>query len=293
MRITLSSLCLILLFFLSAPAWGLETIKVGTITSEPTEELQHYTPFVNYLARQMKKEGVLQGKVVLADSITQMADYLKQGKVDLYIDSPFPSIAVRTLADSKLLLRRWKKGVGQYNSVIFVKQNSKIRTLDQLRGKIIAFEEPFSSSGYLLPKMVLLESGLALLSREKPSARNDQTLSYQFSWGDESTIFWVNRDRVSAGAMSQQSFLREKRHYPLRILHKTFSIPRHLLSYRADLDPHLVRVIKKILLTMDQSPAGRQALLLFEKTRKFDEIPKASITLLLQAEKFIQKELRN
>ncbi|MFQ5949817.1 MAG: PhnD/SsuA/transferrin family substrate-binding protein, partial [Nitrospiria bacterium] len=76
----------------------------------------------------------------------------------------------------------------------------------------------------------------------------------------------------------------------LKIIHETYSIPRHIVSYRADLPPKLVARIKEILLGMDQSEEGRKALKAFERTTKFDEIPEQSLAPLLRSQDFIDKE---
>src|SRR3989304_5486188 len=97
-------------------------------------------------ARAVQAEGGDQGKVVVAKGIPEMAQFLKHGKIDLYIDSPYPALAVSRLSGSKLFLRRWKKGISEYRSVIFAKAASRIARLEDLKGKIIAFEEEFSNS---------------------------------------------------------------------------------------------------------------------------------------------------
>ncbi len=75
-------------------------------------------------------------------------------------------MAVRRLSGSKFLLRRWKKGIGEYHTVIFVRRDSGINRLEDLKGKLIPFDDPHSSSGYFLSKMALLQEGLTLVPRQ-------------------------------------------------------------------------------------------------------------------------------
>jgi phosphonate transport system substrate-binding protein len=77
----------------------------------------------------------------------------------------------------------------------------------------------------------------------------------------------------------------------LKSIYETFSLPRQIVSYRADLPPKLVARIKEILLKMDQSEEGRKALQEFERTVKFDEIPDQAMAPLLKSMKFIEAEL--
>jgi len=269
-------------------------IHIGSISTKPASELKKFLPFATYLAQELGSQGVDQGKVVVAQSIPQMAAYMREGRVDLFIDSPFPALAVSRLSGSRLLLRRWKKGIPEYRTIIFVRHDSGIQRLADLKGKMIALEEPFSSSGYFIPKLVLFQAGL------KPTPKTDSSeavgpgeVGYVFSGDDESTMVWLLRGKVMAGATDDRTFLKEARGNmgSLRILHKSSPFPRHIVSHRADLSPQLVTRIREVLLKMDQSEEGKKALRGFELTTKFDEIPAEAMASLLKAGRLIDLEV--
>jgi phosphonate transport system substrate-binding protein len=223
-----------------------------------------------------------------------MASLLRDGKVDLHIDSPFPALAVSRLSGSRFLLRRWKKGVAEYHSVIFVKKDSDLRRLEDLKGKTLTFEEPFSSSGYIFPKMALLQEGLKLVPKTGPSESvGPEEVGYKFSLDDENTMVWVLRGKVVAGATDNHSYSEQSRENlsSLKIIYRTFSFPRHIVSHRADLPPKLVARAKEVLIKMGQSEEGREVLREFERTTKFDELPSEAVSRLLQARKFIDVEI--
>ena len=269
-------------------------ITIGSIGEEPSEEIRTFLPIARYLAKQLKLEGIDQVNIVVAKGIRQMAGFVREGKVDLYIDSPFPSMAVSCLSESKLLLRRWKKGICEYHSVIFVRKDSGIEKPEDLKGTIIAFEEPFSSSSYFLPKMSLMQRGLKLVRKKNSSdVVGSEEIGYVFSNDDENTMVWVLRKKVPAGAMNHQSYLSDAKGNldKLKILCRTFSIPRHIVTYGRGLSPDLVRRIKEILITMDQAEEGKKVLFDFEKTTKFDELPVQVISRLNGFKKYIDIEL--
>jgi phosphonate transport system substrate-binding protein len=281
-----------LVFLVPQVAWT-GPLTIGSISLEPAAEVKKFLPLAYYLAQQLQPEGIDHGRVVVADSIRQMAAFLREGKVDLYINSPFPALAVSRLSGSRLLLRRWKRGVAEYQAVIFTRQDSGISRLEDLKGKMIAFEEPFSSSGYFLPKLVLMQAGLKVVPKQEaadPVGLDE--VGYVFSYTDESTMVWVLRGKVSAGAMDNHRFPTEAMGNlkSLKIIHETFAIPRHIVSYRADLSPPLVARIKEILLWMDQSEEGKKVLQAFEGTTKFDEIPEHAMDLLLKSITLIDAE---
>lgn len=269
-------------------------LHVGSISPEAGDEIKKYTPIVAYLAKALQSEGIDQGRVVVARSISEMAQLFKQAKVDLYVDSPYPALAVSRLSGSKLFLRRWKKGIGEYRSVIFARADSGVSRLEDLKGKTVAFEEEYSTSGYFVPKLVMMQRGLKLAPKknvEEPVAPDE--VGYVFSLDDENAMVWVVRGKVTASVMDNQTYVKQALPHlkNLKVIYQTFSFPRQVVSHRADLPAALVAKIKETLIQMDQSDEGKKALERFERTAKFDEIPEQGMAPLLKAGKWIDAEL--
>ena len=68
------------------------------------------------------------------------------------------------------LLRGWRKGVGEYHSIILVRKDSGITSVEDLKGKMIAFSEQKSTTGHFLPETYLVTSGLTLSEQTAPNA---------------------------------------------------------------------------------------------------------------------------
>ncbi|MGH7847397.1 MAG: phosphate/phosphite/phosphonate ABC transporter substrate-binding protein [Candidatus Binatia bacterium] len=287
--------CFLLIFavlLLPVRTWA-GTLNIGDIHADPMDAIKRSTPLAKYLAKELQSEGIDEGKVVVVRSIPEMGKLLREGKIDLFIDSPFPALAVSRLADTKFLLRRWKKGLAEYRAVIFALKDGGVARLEDLNGKLIAFEEPTSTSTYFLPKLVMVQKGLKLVEKKGASdSVGPNEIGYVFVGSDPNTIFWVLRRRAAAGVANQQNFSLEARGHldDLRRIHETFNIPRQIVSYRVDLNPKLLAKIKETLIKMDQSEEGRKALRESDNTTKFDELPEGSMTPLLKSVKFIESE---
>jgi phosphonate transport system substrate-binding protein len=273
---------------------GAASLNIGSISISPVVETRKFWPLANYLGQHLKSEGIDEGRVVVADSIPAMASLLQKGQADIYIDSFYPSLAVSRLAGSKLLLRRWKLGKSDYQSVIFTRKDSSISRLEDLRGKVIAFEEAFSSSGYFFPKMVLLEKGFRLAPKLQGSdpVKSDE-LGYIFSHVDSNTILLVLNKVAAAGAIDNQKYLTLAKNLDnLKMLHESVSFPRQIVSYREDLPVKLVARVKQLLQSMHRIEDGQQVLQAFEETTKFDEIPVRDLDLVEGLRKYIDAELK-
>jgi len=291
----LPSLGLFVGLFLFVPEWANgETFRIGSISNSPVVETRKFWPIASYLARQLQSEGIDQGKVMVADSLSGMATFLQTRQVDIYIDSFFPSLAVNRLSGSKLLLRRWKSRKGDYRSVIFTRKDSGIARLEDLKGKIIAFESPFSSSGYFSPKIALLDRGFRLiLKRQETDPVKADEVGYVFTYTDSKTILQVLNRVVAAGATEDEKYFTSAKNLDsFKAIHETDPFPRHMVSHRADLPARMITRIKEILLKMHQTNEGNQVLQDFENTTRFDEIPARDIEVAASLMKYIDAELK-
>ncbi len=258
-------------------------LVIGTISDEPVKEIRAFLPFAKYLAKQLETFGIDDGKVVIARDIDHMASLINKGEVDLFVDSPLVALAIIGKTGCRLLARRWKKGIAQYHSVVFVRQDSDIDSVHDLTGRIVAFEESYSSSGHLLPRITMERMGVPLtqLLNLQSNVPTKQA-GYVFSGDDESTMEWVLRGRVDAGAMSMANF--ENRvatnWKELKIILKTAGIPRHSVSISSEISGPLSSAIEAVLFTMQDSEDGQSVLDSFENTTKFDPIPKETMALL-------------
>lgn len=253
---------------------GSRTIVIADISDNPAKKIERFQPFADYLASQLNDVGM--GEVEIAPDMETMADWLSSGKVHIYFDSPYPSMKVVELSGAKPILRRWKKGVEVYHTIIFTRSDSGIETLDDLKGKMIAFDEPVSTSGYMLPIGHLKQAGLKLVQKKSLTANvAANRVGYIFSEDDDNSIQWVLTKRLAAAAVGSSDFLKmpEKTRQQLTILAETEPVPRNVVVVSPTLTNDEVTAIETVLLSMDNTEEGQTVLKTFDQTSQFDEFP--------------------
>ena len=251
-------------------------IVLGDISDDPAEVIEGTQPLADYLASQLGDYGITEGQVRIASSTDEMAKLLAGGEVDLYFDSTYPATFISDQSGAKIILRRLRFGVEEYQSVIFASAVSGITSIDQLPGHMIAMDAPYSTSGFVLPSVHLMENGLTLAGKKSTGdSVMENEVGFVFSYDDENTLQWVLSGLTSAGATDDYNFdvaFPEEAKAQLVELARTEYTPRQVVVMRSGLDEELVQAIVQVLTTMHETEAGAAALEPFQ-TSKFDEFP--------------------
>jgi phosphonate transport system substrate-binding protein len=264
-----------------------KTITLGIVAEINRKEIEaHFQDFVRYVARKLSSGAAIEGRIAVAPTQPRLAQLLTEKKADFYMESPYPTYLINDVYGAgKLLLRRWKGGMAEYESLIFTKKNSATKDLEDLRGKIIAFEDPGSTSGHFLPKLFLSRKGFKLSAKTGTEANlSPGEVGYVFAYSQDKLVDLVLTEQVAAGAFSNDDYatLDAGKKSELTILARTDRLPRHLVSIRRDLAPALADRLEKLLLSMDQDAEGRLILQKTDGTTKFDTLPGGEVRMRKQ-----------
>jgi phosphonate transport system substrate-binding protein len=263
------------------PMKTVNTIRIGTVDVDAVKQIMKFQPTADYIATKISNETTeYKGEVIIPSTVNEMAKLLKEQRVDLYFESPFTIALVDKESGAVPFLLRWKEGVAQYHSIFIVKNNSSIKTLNDFAGKIIAFEAPESTSGYLLPKAYLIQKGFKLVGEPTKNSSNDDDnniIRYVFAREDQNIPLWVVEGKADIGVISNVDFeqeVYESIKSQLKIIDRTIDVPRHVVSHRSEMEPALVQKIKDVLLNMDKDPGGIEILRNFDNSTRYEEINK-------------------
>jgi phosphonate transport system substrate-binding protein len=172
--------------------------------------------------------------------------------------------------------------MSEYRSLIFTRRNGEINRLEDLRGKVVAFEDPESTSGYFLPHSFLTRKGFKFTDKNRFDPYASPTdIGYLFAYSQEQLVDWVLTRKAAAGAFSDGDYARleKKKRSDITILAQTERLPRHLLSVRKDFSPALADRLKQLLLSMHENDQGRRILKKTDDTTKFDLLPEGDAGL--------------
>ena len=258
-----------------------EVLVLGSVNDNIRKHVDRFTPLAGHLAQALTEDGITEVRITVLEDAKTMAHALRDGEVDLYFDSPLVAGLVAQWSGAQPFLRRWKHGVARYHSVIIVPTDSPILNISDLKGRRIGFQDPDSTSGFLLPAGLLLDRGVPVTElehRELPPPPD--AAGYVFTGDDKNTVLWLTRGWIDAGATDPRGLdiLRETQPGAFRVLATSIDVPRQVVLHRADMDPDLVARLSALLTGLEHSETGREVMHRFHKTTRFDTFPDGAET---------------
>ncbi len=241
-------------------------LVIGSVTNAPRYNFGQMQPLSMYILDRVKDLGIEAVMVVTTDTHEQMIQLMREGHVDWISATPYAALMYEREAEAEFILTKKSRGRGDYRTVFFTRSDSGIKSLDDLRGKTIAFEKPGSTSAYFLPAMELLGAGLTLVKLDSPreSAPAD-SVGYVFSGDEVNSSTWVHKRISDAAAFSDEDWESEWRtpigfRDDLKIFHQTAKVPRSLEVVRPGLDPLLrTKIVHSLLELNDHREGGEIA----------------------------------
>ncbi|HXH01442.1 MAG TPA: phosphate/phosphite/phosphonate ABC transporter substrate-binding protein [Xanthomonadaceae bacterium] len=264
---------------LPQPAVGAEddgqVLVLGRISDNPKAHYEQLKPLLDYVVPRMAGVGIRRGRILMARDAQQMASYLRRGRVDWLTETSGTGMLLQQRATTEPLLLTERNGVSHYHTVFFVRRDSGIAKLADLRGHSIAFQSSYSTSAYLVPAAKLLEAGLTLEILLSPGDRaSSDAVGYLFGRSELNISTWVHKRLVDVGTMSNLDWTNPQRVPPsyrrdLKVIHRTPAYPRALEMVRHDLDPRVRERLREVLAGAASDPAAREALLRVFNTTRF------------------------
>lgn len=144
-----------------------------------------------------------------------------------------------------------------YQGYLFVRKDSNIRNVKDMKGKKMAFVEKATTAGYIFPLAYLREHGI--------SSPDGFFKEYYFAGSHDAAVDAVLDRKADIGAAKNTIYERMRKEDPrldkeLVIIARSPAVPSNGLGVRKDLDNAVKRKLQNALLTMHNDPDGQAVL---------------------------------
>lgn len=233
-------------------------LKIGLIPERDIfAQRKRYRALCDYLEKHLNRSVQL----VSANSYQAVLADIEDGQIDAaFLGSLVASLSFDRLGTVPIVKPEVSGGISTYRGVIFVRQNSAIKSIDDLAGCSIAMVKT-TTAGDLFPMFLLHERGLY-----------DKVNQPKVAWvgTHDDVVMQVMLGNVDAGAAKNLRLdAMEKAHSGMRVrrLATSNDVPNNALVLRKEVAQKLGPQLAEVLLAMHTDLKGREALALFGAVR--------------------------
>jgi phosphonate transport system substrate-binding protein len=192
-------------------------------------------------------------RVTVASDYAAVIEALRNHTADLAFVHPGGYVLASREAKAVIVVKNLWHGKSTFTSRIYVRRESGIKTVEELRGKTMAFVDPASSSGYIYPMVLLIQRGL-VTNRDPKSFFKEVVFSGAH---DASMRALLNGhvDAIASFDMAREQYLKDPAERErLVVVAETPAIPEAGIAARDGLDPATVAKVRAALLQI-RAPA--------------------------------------
>jgi len=227
-------------------------LRFGLTAVVLTENLRFLDQWGKYLEHKMGRKV----EFVLRKSYREVMDLLDSDGIEFAWICGYPYIQKREPESIQLLTVPIYRGAPSYHSYIIVHHNSAYKHFRDLKGKIFAFSDPDSNSGFLYPLTLIYAK------REKPETFFRQTF---FTFNHAETVQAVSEQVADGGAVDSYiweylAIFRPDITEKTRIIKKSPSFGFPPIVSRIGVNTNTVKMMKHTLEKMDEDAAGKELL---------------------------------
>ena len=192
-------------------------------------------------------------RVTVASDYAAVIEALRNHTADLAFVHPGGYVLASREAKARIVAKNLWHGKSSFTSRIYVRREAGIKTVEDLRGKTIAFVDPASSSGYIYPMVLLIQRGL--VTNRDPKTFFKEVV---FSGAHDASMRALLNGHVDAIAsfdLAREQYLKDpaerERIVPIA---ETPAIPEAGIAARDGLDPAMFAKVRAALLQI-RAPA--------------------------------------
>lgn len=253
----------------------------------PAENAQTLQRSADELARALSERIHIPVRATVTLDYTTLVESMRSGHVHLGWLTPSPLVLAERLFGVRVLLTQVRRGKPTYYSALVVRDDSRFRTLDDLRGASIAWVDPTSTSGYVIPRYLVLQRGLdpsRFFARQVFAGQHDAAVIAVQRGQVDAAAVWADPPEEHTGAWTR--YLAHRPGPRLRPLLYSPPVPSDAIATTetfARTHPLLIRNVSAALVSIGQSEEGRQILRRLNSTDGFVPTDAAAYDIVRRA----------
>ena len=234
-----------------------EELQFGSVAMDiPAVMHKRLTPLIKYLSKELKRPVTL----ILSPDMGAAIDNTVKGNVDLAYLTPVAYLRAHDRGNARLIVKTVTNGKASFKLMIVVRENSPIRTVDQLAGKSFAFGDKKA----LLQRAAVVGAGMPL----------EKLGEYKFIGHYDNIVRAVMNGDFDAGIL-KDTMAYKWQGKGIRILYNTPDLPPYNIAASKNVDDETLSQLQKAFLKLNgKDPAHMAVIKALDK--KYDGFARTS-----------------
>jgi len=251
--------------FLSAPAcYGTETqaqpddaqtLRLLLVPEKNSfEQRRRYKYITDYLSRKMEMNVIVE----MMANYGEISVAFQNGRADAGFFGSFSYILTHAKTDIEPIARPvWLDGSSTYRGFIFVRKDSGIESVKDMKNKSLVLVDKATTAGYIFQRFYFAYNGIS--NMENYFSR------ISFARSHDAAAWAVYTGEADIGGAKNHIFNSLKEEYPdfkeqMMVLAESPEVPSNGFAVRKELNPAVKLRLKTLLLTLHETAAGQQVL---------------------------------
>jgi len=241
--------------------------------------VERYTPFVNYLAKELGTKVTLR----IANDYAAIIEGQRAGNIHIGMYGP-ASFARARMTGAKVdafAIETNIDGTKGYHSVFYVKKDSPYQKVEDLKGKNLGLVDPNSTSGNNVPRFALngmkIEPETFFSKVVYTGSHENAIIALQQGTVDIAANWWNDENESNLLRMARKNMVKAEDY---RIIYKSEQIVNSPMAYLSDLPEELKAKIRDAVLNLatkdkaafDKIYEGKQGPLVAVDNKAYDPI---------------------
>jgi phosphonate transport system substrate-binding protein len=218
------------------------------------EQRRRYKYITDYLSMKMEMNVIVE----IMANYGEISVAFQEGRADAGFFGSFSYVLTHAKAGIEIIARpEWLDGSSSYRGYIFVRKDSGIESVKDMKHKSLVLVDKATTAGYIFQRYYFKYSGI--ISMEDYFSR------ISFARSHDAAAWSVYSGEADIGGAKNHIFNSLKEEYPdfsdqMLVLAESPEVPSNGLAVRKDLNPAIKSRLKNLLLGLHENAVGREVL---------------------------------
>ncbi len=212
------------------------------------------------IAKALEKETGYHFKVAVPTSYAAVIEALGSYQADIAWLPTFAYVLAKDKYGAEVKFMTVRNGLKQYRGQFVARADDNIKDIEDMQGRVIAYTDAASASGYIYPSAMLKERGIVPSQTRFTGSHNAAILAVYSGTADVGCTYWSPPDSLGNPKDAREKLVETHPDVLEKVIPVAFTdwMPNDTVTFRKNLPKDLEEKVLKVLHEFSQSAQGQK-----------------------------------